>query len=55
MLCTKTYFTGDPDDKHLRNVEKDVLIPQLMRDKAKQEKCVEEVAGKSRVLLLRIF
>ncbi|XP_043577683.1 COX assembly mitochondrial protein homolog [Bombus pyrosoma] len=35
---------GDPDDKHLRKVEKDVLIPQRMRDKAKTEKCVAEVA-----------
>lgn len=35
---------GDPDDKHLRKVEKDVLIPQIMRDRAKAEKCVQEVA-----------
>lgn len=34
---------GDPNDKHLRKVEKDVLIPQKMRDKAKEEKCVQEV------------
>ncbi|XP_012175898.1 COX assembly mitochondrial protein homolog [Bombus terrestris] len=34
---------GDPDDKYLRKVEKDVLIPQRMRDKAKTEKCVAEV------------
>ncbi|XP_033340058.2 COX assembly mitochondrial protein homolog [Megalopta genalis] len=35
---------GDPDDTTLRKVEKDVLIPQLIRDKAKDEKCKEEVA-----------
>ncbi|CAL7946998.1 unnamed protein product [Xylocopa violacea] len=35
---------GDPDDKSLRKVEKDVLIPQIMRDKAREQKCVAEVA-----------
>ncbi|XP_043517235.1 COX assembly mitochondrial protein homolog [Frieseomelitta varia] len=34
---------GDPNDKFLRKVEKDVLIPQKMRDKAKEEKCVQQV------------
>ncbi|XP_012350417.1 COX assembly mitochondrial protein homolog isoform X2 [Apis florea] len=34
---------GDPEDKFLRKVEKDILIPQKMRDKAKQEKCIQEV------------
>ncbi|XP_034182547.1 COX assembly mitochondrial protein homolog [Osmia lignaria lignaria] len=34
---------GDPDDKRLRKIEKDVLIPQKMRDRAKEEKCVKEV------------
>ncbi|XP_072765042.1 COX assembly mitochondrial protein homolog [Anoplolepis gracilipes] len=34
---------GDPDDKSLRKVEKDVLIPKLMRDRTKTEKCVNEV------------
>ncbi|XP_031840998.1 COX assembly mitochondrial protein homolog [Nomia melanderi] len=33
---------GDPDDTSLRKVEKDVLITQLMRDKAK-ENCHEVV------------
>ncbi|CAG4951979.1 COX assembly mitochondrial protein homolog [Colias croceus] len=35
---------GDPDDKSLRRVEIEVLIPKLMREKAKTEKCVSEVA-----------
>ncbi|XP_076755930.1 COX assembly mitochondrial protein homolog [Xylocopa sonorina] len=35
---------GDPNDKSLRKVEKDVLIPQIMRDRSKEEKCVAEVA-----------
>ncbi|KAJ8712334.1 hypothetical protein PYW07_005176 [Mythimna separata] len=35
---------GDPDDRSLRRVEKDVLIPKLIRDKAKKEKCFKEVA-----------
>lgn len=43
MHLIQTCFSGDPDDKHLRKVEKDVLIPQRMRDKAKTEKCVAEV------------
>ncbi|OAD52424.1 COX assembly mitochondrial protein like protein, partial [Eufriesea mexicana] len=34
---------GDPDDKFLRKVEKDVLISEKMRHKARAEKCVEEV------------
>lgn len=34
---------GDPNDTSLRRVEKDVLIPQLMREKARTEKCQTEV------------
>lgn len=34
---------GDPDDRTLRIVEKEVLIPKIMRDRAKMEKCVPEV------------
>lgn len=34
---------GDPDDKSLRNVEKEVLIPKMMRELAKVEKCQAEV------------
>ncbi|XP_044760017.1 COX assembly mitochondrial protein homolog [Coccinella septempunctata] len=34
---------GDPNDRFLRKVEVEVLIPQKMRDKAKAEKCSEEV------------
>lgn len=37
-------FIGDPNDKTLRKVEKEVLIPKLMRDKAKKEKCNKEVS-----------
>ncbi|KAL6435245.1 hypothetical protein ACFW04_005367 [Cataglyphis niger] len=36
---------GDPDDKSLRKVEKDVLIPKLLRDRTKTEKCIKEVKG----------
>ncbi|XP_076674822.1 COX assembly mitochondrial protein homolog [Andrena cerasifolii] len=39
---------GDPCDKTLRNVEKDVLIPQKMRDKAKELKCTQEVTDFSK-------
>ncbi|XP_053610598.1 COX assembly mitochondrial protein homolog [Plodia interpunctella] len=34
---------GDPADKSLRKVEVEVLIPKLMREKAKAEKCSEQV------------
>ncbi|XP_015126920.1 COX assembly mitochondrial protein homolog [Diachasma alloeum] len=34
---------GDPDDRSLRKLEKQVLIPQKVRDKARTEKCTEEV------------
>ena len=42
MLCFLR--RGDPNDNTIRNVEKEVVIPQRMRDKAK-EKCATEVAG----------
>ncbi|KAH9633244.1 hypothetical protein HF086_006846 [Spodoptera exigua] len=35
---------GDPEDRSLRKVERDVLIPKLIREKAKTEKCIQEVA-----------
>ncbi|KAL1494435.1 hypothetical protein ABEB36_010034 [Hypothenemus hampei] len=34
---------GDPDDKSLRRVEIDVMIPKKMRDLARSEKCFKEV------------
>ncbi|CAH1984280.1 unnamed protein product [Acanthoscelides obtectus] len=34
---------GDPDDKSLRKVEIDVMIPKKMREIAKTEKCFKEV------------
>ncbi|XP_018324160.1 COX assembly mitochondrial protein homolog [Agrilus planipennis] len=34
---------GDPDDKTLRKVEVDVMIPKKMREVARNEKCTEEV------------
>lgn len=37
------YFAGDPEDRSLRKVEVEVMIPKLMREKAKKEKCVPEV------------
>ena len=40
-------FSGDPLDRSLRKVEIDILIPKKMRDKARDEKCSEEVNGKS--------
>lgn len=34
---------GDPNDRTLRKVEVEVMIPKLMRDRAKETKCVDEV------------
>uniref|UniRef100_A0A182W9P6 COX assembly mitochondrial protein n=1 Tax=Anopheles minimus TaxID=112268 RepID=A0A182W9P6_9DIPT len=34
---------GDPDDRRLRKVELEVLIPKIMRERAKTEKCLTEV------------
>ncbi|XP_012259457.2 COX assembly mitochondrial protein homolog isoform X2 [Athalia rosae] len=34
---------GDPDDLSLRKVEENVLIPKLIREVSRQEKCTEEV------------
>ncbi|XP_022184088.2 COX assembly mitochondrial protein homolog [Nilaparvata lugens] len=34
---------GDPEDTSLRKVERNVKIPQKMRDKARTEKCVDLV------------
>ncbi|CAB3253357.1 unnamed protein product [Arctia plantaginis] len=35
---------GDPNDRTLRKVEVDVMIPKLIREKAKAEKCTKEVS-----------
>lgn len=35
---------GDPNDRRLRKVEVEVLIPQKMRDKAREEKCADLVS-----------
>ncbi|KAK9506346.1 hypothetical protein O3M35_008301 [Rhynocoris fuscipes] len=34
---------GDPEDRSLRKVELEVVIPQKMREKARSEKCSAEV------------
>ncbi|KAG7196690.1 hypothetical protein KM043_016022 [Ampulex compressa] len=34
---------GDPDDLFLRKVEKDVMIPKIVRERSRLEKCVAEV------------
>ncbi|XP_058454103.1 COX assembly mitochondrial protein homolog [Malaya genurostris] len=35
---------GDPNDRSLRKVEVEVLIPKIMRERSKVEKCIEEVS-----------
>lgn len=37
------FIPGDPDDFSLRKVETEILIPKIMRDRAKTEKCIPEV------------
>lgn len=39
---TKKYILGDPEDRSLRKVEREVLIAKKMRDKARAEKCVAQ-------------
>lgn len=36
---------GDPDDRNLRKVEREVMVPKVMRELAKTQKCPEEVAA----------
>lgn len=36
---------GDPDDRSLRKVETEIMIPKIMREKAKTEKCTRQVEG----------
>lgn len=36
-------FVGDPEDRTLRKVEIEIMIPMKMRDRAKTEKCSEVV------------
>lgn len=36
---------GDPNDRRLRKVEREVLVPKIMRERAKTEKCIPEVQG----------
>jgi COX assembly protein 1 len=43
IVSVNHYFPGNPADQRLRKVEKEVLIPMKMREKAKVEKCFEEV------------
>lgn len=35
-------FLGDPDDYRLRKIEQNVVIPKIVREKAKYDKCSEE-------------
>lgn len=42
---------GDPDDTFLRKVEKDILIPKILRERSRKEKCFEEYTGMTNVIL----
>lgn len=41
MFCLN--FAGDPNNKSLRRVEIEVLIPKILRDRARTEKCIPQV------------
>lgn len=44
IIClNNSIILGDPDDRTLRKVEKEVLVAKKMRDKAKEEKCQTQV------------
>ncbi|XP_049854305.1 COX assembly mitochondrial protein homolog isoform X2 [Schistocerca gregaria] len=43
LILEETLRKGDPNDKSLRKVEVEVLIPKKMREKAKTDKCAKEV------------
>jgi len=38
-------FPGDPDSYKLRKIEQNVVIPKIVRERAKYEKCSEENKG----------
>ena len=37
---------GDPDSRALRKVEREVIIPKMMKEIAHKEKCPDLVKGK---------
>lgn len=39
-------FLGDPDDFSLRKIEQNVVIPKIVRERAKYEKCFEQNKGR---------
>ena len=46
-LLNEDFFFSE---QHLRHVEKDVLIPKIMREKAR-ERCSEQVQGKIQIFI----
>jgi len=42
ICLLQIYFLGDPDDIKLRKIEQNVVIPKIVRERAKYEKCSEE-------------
>lgn len=45
-------FPGDPDDRTLRKVERDILVLNLLRKKMHEEKCHTEAEGTQLVQFL---
>lgn len=45
---------GDPDDRTLRQVEREIMIPQKMKEIAKKENCNKHVVGWLKLLFFLI-
>jgi COX assembly mitochondrial protein 1 len=41
-LLKRAFRAGDPDDRRLRKVEIEIMIPKKMRERARKEKCAPE-------------
>lgn len=49
------FFSGDPDDMTLRRVEKEIMIPQKMKEKAKKYHCSSQVKGISIMICAAVY
>lgn len=46
---------GDPDDRTLRQVEREIMIPQKMKEIAKKENCNKHVVGWLKLLFFKML
>lgn len=42
LLMYNITYLGDPEDFTLRKIEQNVVIPKIVRERAKYEKCAEQ-------------